>query len=516
MTLINNAVLAYLRPILREFERSRTNPLLPQEKEFASLMKNGSDTLFGKEHGLSPASSYEEFSKKVPVRDYNMFSPYIERVRRGEDYILWNEKIRWFAKSSGTSSDRSKYIPISPSNLDGCHYKGFKTLLASYISNNPSSRIFLGKALTLGGSVTMDELGSGSTLSGDLSAILLKNSPKVAEMVRTPSKRDAMEADFDKKTEIICKVCSKQDITNFSGVPSWNLVMLRKILEYNNARYLTDVWPRIELFMHGGISFEPYRDQYRELIPTDQMHYVENYNASEGYFALQDDPSERGMMLTLRNGVFYEFIPMDKVEDYLNGCERRALTVADVEKEKDYAMVITTNSGLWRYLIGDCVRFTSLYPHRIIISGRTQLFINAFGEELMIHNAEEAVSAVSSSMHLSVTDYTVAPRFMSGDNGKGAHEWCMEFSPESTQRMKDPEIRERFVTELDNALRRGNSDYDAKRCNDTTMQRLVLHLLPPGTFYRWMESRKKIGGQNKVPRLSGSRKFVEELLGSLD
>lgn len=513
--MINKVVMAALSPLLRKFDQGCAHPGTVQNHVFRQLLEAGRDTAFGHEYGFDGIRDYTEYRRAVPVREYDGFAPYIERLRRGENYVLWNEKVRWFAKSSGTSSDKSKYIPVTPSNLSGCHYSGFKTMLATYIRRYPDSRLFNGKALTLGGSVKVDELSGGGARNGDLSAILLSNSPSVAEIVRTPSKDVAMMADFREKIEGICRVCSKQNVTNFSGVPSWNLIMIERLLEYNNVRYLTDIWPNLELFMHGGISFEPYRERYRRLIPSDRMHYLENYNASEGYFALQDDPAQKGMALTLDNGVFFEFIPMRSLDKVLAGESDEVYTVDEVHTGVRYAMVITTNSGLWRYLIGDCVEFTSLCPHRIIITGRTQLYINAFGEELMIHNAEEALSEACRECGVEVTDYTVAPVFMDESHAKGAHQWVVEFSAGSQGAVRDPERLEHFRKMLDAALCRRNSDYEAKRTGDVTMTMLELNSVPPGTFYGWMEERGKTGGQNKVPRLSNDRKIVEQILNRI-
>ena len=510
--MINKVVMAALSPLLKSFDLGCEHPGAMQEKVFRSLLNAGKETVFGKEHGFGEIKGYRDYVRKVPVREYNQFVPYIERIRRGENYVLWNEKVRWFAKSSGTSSDKSKYIPVTPANLSGCHYKGFKTMLATYIRRYPDSGIFNGKALTLGGSVMVDGLSTTGAKSGDLSAILLSNSPSVAEIVRTPPRKIAMLPDFEEKIARICQVCSRQNVTNFSGVPSWNLIMIERLLEYNNARYVTDFWPNVELFMHGGISFGPYRERYRKLIPSDRMHYLENYNASEGYFALQDDPDQSGMALTLDNGVFFEFIPMRSLDKVLSGESDEVYTVDEVRTGVTYAMVITTNSGLWRYLIGDCVEFTSLCPHRIIITGRTQLYINAFGEELMIHNAEEALSEACRECGVEVTDYTVAPVFMDEAHDRGAHQWVVEFSPASQERIRDRQALEQFSDCLDAALCRRNSDYEAKRRGDVTMTRLELTPVPPGTFYRWMEGRGKTGGQNKVPRLSNDRRFVEQII----
>ena len=504
--------MAALSPLLRSFDLGCGHPGAVQEGVFRSLLKAGRDTAFGNEHGFGEIRDYREFVRRVPVREYNQFAPYIERLRRGENYVLWNQKVRWFAKSSGTSSDKSKYIPVTPANLSGCHYKGFKTMLATYIRRYPDSRLFNGKALTLGGSVKVDELSGGGARNGGLPALLLSNRPSVAEIVSPPSPARAVPPDFRQEVEGKCRVCSKQNVTNFSGVPSWNLIMIERLLEYNNAQYLTDVWPNLELFMHGGISFEPYRERYRRLIPSDRMHYLENYNASEGYFALQDDPGQKGMALTLDNGVFFEFIPMRSLDKVLARESDEVYTVEEVRTGVRYAMVITTNSGLWRYLIGDCVEFTSLCPHRIIITGRTQLYINAFGEELMIHNAEEALSEACRECGVEVTDYTVAPVFMGESHAKGAHQWVVEFSAASQEAVRDCQALERFRDALDAALCRRNSDYEAKRSGDVTMTRLELTPVQPGTFYRWMESRGKTGGQNKVPRLSNDRRFVDEIV----
>lgn len=524
---INKAILLYSRQLLKETDISRKDPLTSQQNTFKELISHGRNTLFGKEHHFDNIFSFEDYWKNVPVRVYDDFVPYIERLRRGENYVLWDQKVKWFAKSSGTSSDKSKYIPITKDNLKNCHYSGFIKMLSTYISNYPKSKLLKGKALTLGGGVQLDELSTTGAMNGDLSAILLKNSPMLAELNRVPSKKTALISDFNTKIERICKECSHANITNFSGVPSWNLILLLKLLEYNKARYITELWPNLELFMHGGISFEPYRAQYEKIIPKLDMHYVENYNASEGYFAFQDDPTDRSMLLTLNNGVFFEFIPMNALEDVLSGKSKEVYTLEGVQTHKQYAVVISTNSGLWRYLIGDCVEFTSIFPHKIIISGRTQLYINAFGEELMINNAEKALSATCRKTGVSITEYTCAPIFMTKTN-KGAHEWVVEFKGKASERLEEiqadddsnnrplmpmtAEDHEAFANILDEELRKQNSDYDAKRTNNATMRRLVLTPVPQGTFMKWMESKGKVGGQNKVPRLCNDRHYIDEIM----
>lgn len=513
MSFINNILLKVFSGYLKEIEISQRDPMGFQRRWFARLLASGANTAFGHEHcfnrfNFNNKHEYLQklnyFQQNVPVRDYNAFVPYINRLRKGENYVLWDQKVHWFAKSSGTSSDRSKYIPITPDALKINHYGGFQRMLSWYISNNPSSRVFNGKALTLGGSVQIDEMGQGNCSSGDLSAILLKNSPSIIEMVRTPKRETALIADFNSKLEQICKESSLQNVTNFSGVPSWNLILLNKILEYTGKRNICEVWPQMELFMHGGTGFAPYREIYRELIPSDGMHYLENYNASEGYFAFQDDLSVDSMLLTVNNGVFYEFIPMDIYDKVMSGLERKLLTLEDVVTGVDYAVVITTCTGLWRYVIGDCVRFTSTYPHRIQITGRTQLHINAFGEELMIGNAEKALVQACNECNCSVSEFTVGPVFMSGANTKGYHKWAIEFS-------RKPADLQAFAVCLDSFLCNCNSDYAAKRSGNATMERLQIIPLPEGTFIRWMEKRNKLGGQHKVPRLHQNLQFIDEL-----
>lgn len=521
MSLINNIFTRFSRDLIKEVEMSHLCPMEYQVDWFNRLTWAGADTAFGKEHNFSTfcvagAGVDSALSKKglnhrlkafqceVPVRCYDDFVPYIERVRRGEEFVLWNQKVQWFARSSGTSSDRSKYIPITPDSLNINHYGGFRRMLAWYVAQHPSSGVFKGKALTIGGSVQPDEMGSGGTMYGDLSAVLLMNSPFMAEIFRAPEKDIALMSNFSEKVEKICKKCTSMNITNFSGVPSWNLVLLQRVLECTGKKSIREVWPSLELFMHGGIGFEPYREAFNKIIPGDGMHYLENYNASEGYFAFQDDLDKKSMLLTVNNGIFYEFIPMSIFDDVMSGKIREIPTLADVKTGENYAMVITTCGGLWRYMIGDCVQFESLYPHRIRITGRTQLYINAFGEELMISNAENALARTCNECNCSVSDFTVAPVFMELGR-KGYHRWAIEFS-------NPPKDIEFFTSLLDRNIAHFNSDYAAKRLGNATMERLEIVSLPHGTFYKWMESRGKAGGQNKVPRLYGNMKFIDELV----
>ncbi len=513
MSLINNIVLNIFKGHLKELERSMHSPCEYQRRWLERLLQGGNNTAFGHEHcfnrfNLSNKSDYQSklnyFQDNVPIRDYDAFVPYINRLRKGENYVLWNQKVRWFAQSSGTSSERSKYIPITSDSLKTNHYGGFQRMVAWYLSNNPQSRFFNGKALTLGGSVKLDEMSGGEAFCGDLSAILLKNSPALIELFRTPGQKTALIADFNRKLEQICKESVKENVTNFSGVPSWNLILLNKVLEYTGKSNICEVWPEMELFMHGGVGFGPYKEIYKSLIPSDRMHYLENYNASEGYFAFQDDLSVDSMLLTVNNGIFYEFIPMDNFNDVMSGRQRRIPTLEDVVPGVDYALVITTCGGLWRYLIGDCVRFTSTNPHRIQIVGRTSLCINAFGEELMISNAEKAIVKACSECDCSISEFTVAPVLMNDAKSKGYHKWAIEFSSR-------PHDVEKFADVLDRILGECNSDYAAKRSGNATMERLQIIPLQEGTFIRWMEKRNKLGGQNKVPRLYQNLKFIDEL-----
>ena len=507
MNLTNRIFLLYSKQLLHELDLSRKNPVPYQEHWFHYLMENGRNTAFGNEWKFDSIKNIRNFQRKVPVLDYNSTEPYIKRLMAGEDYILWNRKVRMFAKSSGTSSGKSKFIPITYESLQANHYGGFKRMLASYIHSNPSSGIFKGKALTLGGSVKPDK--SSHILQGDLSALLLHNSPKIVEMIRTPGRSTALIDDFQKKLEAICMESSREDVTNFSGVPSWNLMLMNKILEYTGKKNICEVWPNMELFMHGGIGFEPYREIFKRLIPSGRMHYLENYNASEGYFAFQDDEDDRSMLLTSNNGVFYEFIPMDILDDVLEGRIKEIPTLADVQVGVHYAVVISTTGGLWRYLIGDCVQFSSVFPHKIVITGRTQLCINAFGEELMIGNAEKALVKACEKCKCTVTDFTVAPVFMElgtdSKASKGFHRWAVEFDTA-------PATMESFATTLDHYLTTLNSDYEAKRSGNATMSMLDLIPLPKGTFLKWMQQRGKEGGQNKVPRLHENEEFIKELV----
>lgn len=516
--LINKAVLAWGRSYLEEIEKSKSMAPELQQKVFRKLMEGGRQTLFGKERDFDSIKGLSDFQSRVKLSKYDDIAPYITRIRSGEDYVLWNQKVRWFAKSSGTSSDKSKYIPITRDSLYGTHFKGMKMMLFNYAHLNPDSRIFSSYALTLGGSVAPDQLSGGNVFDGDLSAVMLRNSPAAVELLRTPCRKTALVADFATKVDLICKESTRKNVSNFAGVPSWNLVLMNKVLEYTGKSNLLEVWPDMELFMHGGISFEPYREIYKKLIPSDNMHYLENYNASEGYFAFQDTlEGGNGMLLTVNNGIFYEFIPFSKFNDALEGDNSSIVPLEGVQTGIDYAIVISTVGGLWRYMPEDLVRFTSTDPYRLIVTGRTKMFINAFGEELMINNAEQAIAAASAKCGLEITDYTAAPEFMNVEGSamaQGCHVWAIEFN-DALRNPQSPDFKaeavEEFAEILDREIQKVNSDYEAKRSPGSTMRRLQILPLAPGTFYRWMESRGKTGGQNKVPRLWKDLKYISQL-----
>ena len=477
----------------------RKYPFDIQQETLFKLLNKAAESEWGKKYDFASIDSIEEFQQRLPIQTYEDVKPYITRLRNGESNLLWPGEIKWFAKSSGTTSDKSKFIPVSKESLEECHFRGGRDVLAIYTHNNPESKIFSGKGLTLGGSHKIDNFNNQSYY-GDLSAILIENLPFWTEFIRTPSFEVALLDKWEEKLEKIAKETTQVNVTNLAGVPSWNLVMIKYILEYTNKNNLLEVWPNLELFIHGGVSFTPYKEQFKKLIPSKKMSYLEAYNASEGFFAIQDEPNKKDMLLMLDYGIFYEFIPINEI----NNNTPKAVTIADVKLNENYAIVITTNGGLWRYLIGDTIKFTSLYPHKIIISGRTKHFINAFGEEVIIDNAENALKAACNKTGAEISDYTAAPIFMTREK-KGAHEWLIEFTI-------PPSDLDYFTSILDHALMAVNSDYEAKRYKDITLDKPSVNQAEKGTFYKWLREKGKLGGQNKVPRLSNDRKYIDELL----
>lgn len=460
----------------------------------------GKSTEFGRTFDFKSIKTPEQFAKRVPVFSYEDFKPYIDRLRNGEQNVLWPEEIKWFAKSSGTTSSKSKYIPVSNSSLEECHYKAGKDLLSMYIHNNPDTKFFDGRGLVMGGSQTISEINNASYYDGDLSAILIHNLPFWVQLMKTPNLSIALMDEWESKIELMARETMQHDVTSISGVPSWMMVLIKKILDITGKQNLSEVWPNLEVFFHGGVNFEPYRDQFKQLIPHASMNYMETYNASEGFFGIQDQLNSPELLLMLDYGIYYEFIPVDQLDQE----QPKSLQLHEVETDTNYALLITTNAGLWRYLIGDTITFTTLDPYRIKITGRTKNFINAFGEELIIDNAEKALAIASRKCNINIIDYTAAPLF-STDKESAAHEWLIEFENE-------PENLDFFAEALDNALKALNSDYEAKRYRNMILRKPVIHSLKKDTFYAWLKQNGKLGGQHKVPRLSNNRKIVEEIL----
>ena len=464
-----------------------------------NLTQKAQNTEWGKTHDFASIKSYEDFAFTSQVNTYEDLKHSIDRMRQGEKDVLWPGHVRWYAKSSGTTNDKSKFIPVSKDGLKDTHYAGGRDAVAWYLGNNPQSRIFDGKALILGGSHAPN-YNIKKSLVGDLSAILIENVNPLVNMVRIPKKEIALLSDFEVKREKIAQAAIRENISNLSGVPSWMLSVMNRVLEITGKDNLSEVWPNLEMFFHGGVAFTPYREQYKRLIPSPNMHFMETYNASEGFFGLQDDPSDPSMSLMVDYGVFYEFIPMDEIENP----NPQVLPLWGVETGKNYAMVISTSSGLWRYMIGDTVRFTSLNPYKFVITGRTKFFINAFGEELIVDNAEAGLAEACRQTGAEVLEYTAAPVFMDED-GKCRHQWLIEFA-------KVPEDMNAFAHILDETLQQVNSDYEAKRYKDITLQPLELVVARKGLFHDWLASKGKLGGQHKVPRLSNNRTHIEEML----
>lgn len=490
---------------LRRIEQYATRAEELQAEQLRHILARAARTDFGRRYGLTRKTTYSSYCTDVPIVDYEGLKDDIERMTRGERDVLVPGSCQWFAKSSGTTSDRSKYIPVPYLHLQDCHYRGGSDALWIYLRNYPDSRFFSTKGLVLGGSHSPMPLSGGKAFSGDLSAILVEHMPLLGDMLRVPSRETLLMSEWTAKMQAIVQEVATARVGSLSGVPSWMLVLLKEVLQATGRESITEVWPDLEVFFHGGISFTPYRSTYAELIPSERMRYEETYNASEGFFAIQDDPAEAGMLLMLDYGIFYEFIPLDELPASGDYSSCRALRLEEVELGRDYAMVISTLGGLYRYIIGDTVRFTSLHPYRIVITGRTKHFINAFGEEVMVANTDAALSeACRRDGRARVSEYTAAPRFFL-DEGKGRHEWLIEFE-------EPPCDLATFTSDLDTALRALNSDYDAKRYEDMTLLPLTVDVAPKGLFHRWLESEGKLGGQHKVPRLSNSRHYLEALL----
>lgn len=496
-----NSIFAWvMKKRLHQIDLFRKYPHEVQTELLEKIIQQGTSTEFGKAHHFDQITDYHSFKTQVPLSDYESLKPWVDRLMTGEQQLIWPTETKWFAKSSGTTSDRSKFIPVTKESLLDCHYKGGKDLLALYYENFPNRKLYKGKHLIIGGSAQILPV-SENAYQGDLSAIIVKNLPWWAEIRRTPSKEIALMSEWEEKIQRMAESTINEDVYIIAGVPSWTLVLANKVLEISGKKNLREVWPNLELFMHGGVSFAPYRDAFNKLIPFDDMHYVETYNASEGFFGIQDVDGSTELLLMLDYGIFYEFIPMDS----FNGCaSTTVLRLNDVEIGKDYALVISTNAGLWRYIIGDTIKFTNTLPYRFQISGRTKQFINAFGEELIVENAEKAIEIASLKTNAQIKEYTVAPIFMNGKE-KGKHEWLIEFA-------RNPDDSNRFIHFLDETLRAINSDYDAKRMKNMALDLPIVQQLSTGTFNSWLANKGKLGGQHKIPRLSNDRVIVDELL----
>lgn len=475
------------------------DPVQAQENTFRNLIQAGRDTDWGKQYDYASVQRIEDLKARFPVQDYDTLKPWIDRILQGEQKVLWNTPISWFAKSSGTTSDKSKFIPVSTMSLEECHFKGGKDVLAMYLHNNPESRLFSGKTLLMGGSHQINQLNQHSKY-GDVSAVMMQNLPWTAKYAMTPSLDIALMDEWESKIEAMAQHTLDKDVTSIAGVPTWTIVLIRRLFEKRGVADLKDVWPNLELYIHGGVSFKPYQEQFNQLIQKEPMYYIETYNASEGFFAFQDRLRSDEMLLMPDYGLYYEFIPIEEFDKP----DPKTLTWAQVELNKQYAVVISSNAGLWRYKIGDTIRFTSLFPHRVQVSGRVKHFINAFGEEVIVDNSDKAIAEACAQTGAKVTEYTAAPIYIVG-NEKGGHEWIIEFT-------KAPDNLERFVQVLDNTLKAINSDYEAKRHKDLALKLPVVHVARNGAFYDWLRSKGKLGGQHKIPRLSNDRTYLEDIM----
>lgn len=486
-------------PRQKELRRHQNGGEAMQRNVLAHLLERAKDTEYGRNHLFAATKDYDGFAKNTPINTYEELKGDIDRMRHGERDVLWPGQVRWYAKSSGTTNDKSKFIPVSDDGLRRVHYKGGQDCVALYLRNNPGSRLFDGRSLILGGSHSPN-YDLPNSLVGDLSAILIENINPLANIVRVPKKQTALLSDFEVKRDRIARETMGKNVTNLSGVPSWMLSVIGRVLELSGKSHLEEVWPNLEAFFHGGVAFTPYRNQYERIVTSPRMHYMETYNASEGFFGLQDDPADSSMLLMLDYDVFYEFIPMDE----FGTANPTVVPLWGVETGRNYAMLISTSCGLWRYVIGDTVSFTSKNPYKFVITGRTKHFINAFGEELIVDNAERGLAYACKATGADVLEYTAAPVFMD-DKGKCRHQWLIEFAT-------PPDDIDRFASMLDRRLQEVNSDYEAKRYKDITLQHLEVVVARRNLFNDWLKARGKLGGQHKVPRLSNSRETMEQLL----
>ncbi|MBA2610324.1 MAG: GH3 auxin-responsive promoter family protein [Bacteroidetes bacterium] len=499
MPIINSIASWLMKKRMHQIELFIKYPVDVQSEWMISLLNNGANTYYGKKNKFSDIKSYSQFKEQVPINDYESLKPLIDRTRRGEQNLIWNSEIKWFAKSSGTT-DKSKFLPVSKESLDGCHYNAGRDMITLHCYNNPETQLFTGKNLALGGSFKEDVFGEYHSYHGDVSAIIIQNLPVWADFFRAPDISIALMDEWESKLEKMAISMMNENVASLAGVPSWMMVLLKRILEKKNAKSINEVWPNLEVYFHGGVSFTPYKEQFVKLFDNDKVNFLQLYSASEGFFGIQDQLKSDELLLMLDYGIFYEFI---ELADWQNNNFNKVINLEDVKVGIDYAIIITTNAGLWRYQLGDVIRFTSTNPYRFKISGRTKQHINVFGEELMVHNTEEAIAIACEKTHALVKDYTVAPIFM--QKNSGAHEWLIEFE-------KEPNNFEFFVALLDESLKKQNSDYEAKRYNNFVLHFPEVKKMPHNTFYNWLKANNKLGGQYKVPRLSNDRKLIEEIL----
>jgi hypothetical protein len=493
-----------MRKRIHQIELFMKYPYDVQEELFKRLILEASATEFGKKYGFSDIDNVAQYRERVPIFTYETLFPYIKRLMRGEQNILWPTEITWFSKSSGTTNQRSKFIPVSQEALQECHFKGGKDLISIYVNNFPETKLFDGKGLAVGGSHQINEYDSSESSNyGDVSAVIMQNLPPWAQFIRTPSLETALMANWEEKIEKMAVETASVNVTNIAGVPTWTALLIQRIVALEKKKTILEVWPNLEVFFHGAVAFKPYRNLFQKLIPKSAMRYVEIYNASEGFFGIQDKSDSEEMLLMLDYGIYYEFVPVDQLENE----HPKAVGLGEVELDTNYAMIISTNAGLWRYNIGDTIKFTSISPFRIKITGRTKHFINAFGEEVIIENAESAINKACEETHAVIDNFTAAPVFLEKGK-KGGHEWIIEFKVK-------PKNLQQFSKILDESLREINSDYDAKRQHDLALLAPKINMVPPGTFYDWMKKRGKLGGQNKVPRLFNTREYVDDILQML-
>ncbi len=499
MTLFNSVVSWILKKRIHQIELFMKYPIDVQNELFKSLIHTAASTEFGQKHNFSKITKYTDFQEQVPIQTYEDIKPYVERIMKGERNLLWPTEVKWFAKSSGTTSDKSKYIPMTNESLRDCHYNAGRDLLSLFFNNNPNAEIFNGKSLVMGGSHKLQEVNESSYYVGDLSAILMQNMPFLYQIMVTPNLSIALMDEWENKINLMAESTINHNVTSITGVPSWTLVLLHKVLEISGKSNINQVWPNLEVFFHGGVSFKPYKSQFQKLIPSPEMKYMETYNASEGFFGIQNDASKDDMLLMLDYGIFFEFIA---VQDFNEG-KLNTIPLEGVSIGVNYVMIISSNGGLWRYMIGDTITFTSTSPFKIKITGRTKSFVNAVGEELIIDNSDKAIKTACERSNAEIIDYTVAPLFY--DDKNAVHEWVIEFK-------KKPNNIDYFTETLDTALKSLNSDYEAKRYNNMVLRKPIIHQAQAQTFYKWLRKKGKLGGQHKVPRLMNDRSIIDEIL----